>query len=530
MKSNFLIYTISNLLILSLISCKKYEDFNFNKNTFQQNIAIPIGNNTYDINDMFVAKDSNNLIYIDPASNQLALLYTNNLSTVYAKDLIILNQINEQTTTTFSDLNIIPVNNFNNTLNVSSNLNLNFKGSKNEEINLIKFKSGKLILNIDTDVKHDLNLLLTFKGFIKNSLEITKDISVPYTGQAITSTQTEIDLSDVQATFTNNRAIIQMDIELIGNGNEILGNEFIKTDVTSQDLSFKEIYGFFGQDPIANFRDSVLFELFKNNHQGQITFTNPSINFEVENEFGFPVDISFNNLEVVDAVSNSVIPIINNTTKINVASAPNLNSSTKSNMLLNNSNTTNLHRLASSIPQYLYYNANALPNPLGKTNTFNFASENSKLKLNTLVNLPFEGYAYGIILEDTIKFEDFEESNLENIESVQLKLITENGFPMKLTTILKVVDENYNLLFLVNDVPKVIVENAPINSSGKVISSVKKTSEFDITNEQIQLLKRAKKIIIHSEASTNNYDQNTVVKIYNDYKINMDLGIQIQRK
>ena len=78
---------------------------------------------------------------------------------------------------------------------------------------------------------------------------------------------------------------------------------------------------------------------------------------------------------------------------------------------------------------------------------------------------------------------------------------------------------------------EIILESGIIDpSTGKVSSSTVKNTVLECNYECVQSLNQTKFIIISAAASTENYNNQQSVKVYNDYNLKLDMALLVTGK
>ena len=155
------------------------------------------------------------------------------------------------------------------------------------------------------------------------------------------------------------------------------------------------------------------------------------------------------------------------------------------------------------------------------------------------VMLPLEGYAGDWIISDTLPF-DFQVDSLTtdstDINSAQIKFVTDNGWPLDVKFTLQLLDENDDTLSSIAN-QEIILESGSLDQNGKVISATAKTTVLDCNNECVDNLNSTKKVVISVEAETEGFGTQTPVKIYdlgdNDeglYEIKLSMALLVAGK
>ena len=162
-------------------------------------------------------------------------------------------------------------------------------------------------------------------------------------------------------------------------------------------------------------------------------------------------------------------------------------------------------------------------NPAGPAN--NFVANDSKINIKGTLNLPLEGYAANFVVSDTIDFAQTFDSI--NVEYVEFRIVTDNGFPIGINVDITMLDTAYNELGKLSENAQ-IVGAAPVDVTGRVTESKKIITDIRIDNTKIGVFNKTKFLKITVGGETYNGNLSQVVKIFDDYKINVNLGVKGQ--
>lgn len=518
-------------------SCKKFEKIDFTE-AWNPDLAIPLAHTNFSVYDVLARVDTADLIVNDPISGSLSLVYNSLIASLKAEDLYGNISFNENLTYTTPALNLPIVANYTGSTSSSRAEILNFTSPNNEELDHIFFKGGFFNFSITTNIRQNISLKVTFPKLLNGSTPVTRDLVLNYQGSTPMNASFQIDLTELKADFTlngtdHNKLEAKIDATITGDGSQgISGSETLNLNISSDKLAFHNIDGYFGQGPILQQSDSVLIRIYQNTDQvGHFELKNPQVIFTVDNSFGIPVDLHFNNLKTINSVSGQEFLLTDFPTPLSITAPTVVGNETKSTLVLDSSNTGNLGKIISPTPKYFYYEANAIPNPQGKTGLRNFVDETSKLEIRADVNLPLEGYMYGFFVQDTVPFNLTQST--ENIESVLFRLIADNGFPVDVSPQITALDDNYTTLFTLFAMNDKILEGAPVDNNGKVTNAIKKVTDINLSPDKMAQLKKVKHLIIRAETNSTGYnasnpDASTNVKFYEDYSLKLQLSMNIK--
>ena len=536
--------SICALLSISfLYGCKKHDLSKLKKDiAYDQNLAVPLGYGEFDIHDLLAKNDS--LISVGPLG-VLELVYEDDLDTITAQEVIQLPDFSMPNDMLPPNFNLAVTPNFNGVITNTDVRNSDYVASNGVELHALNFLSGSCTLNLSTTIQHDVSLVITMLDLQYNSAPIVRTLDVHYTGSVPQIASTVIDLTDVLADFTAgnvepslifNRLRVNVAATITGLGNPITGTESLDLTMSMTNLEFKNITGYFGQNSLTSVTDSITMKIFNNEQSGNINFTNPKLNFTIDNTFGIPIDIDFSNLSSYQVEPPSIVtPLILDpsvaSTSIDYPHFPlenGINQSTD--ILLNNTNTQNISSLIEAVPKFFKYSVDVTSNPLGHTSELNYIENSSRMIIKAKLTLPFQGYASDFVVSDTMKLNGATYGkNAEHIKSIMLRLNLNNGFPIAFKGNLEFKDSLNNTVFNMFTTDQQFVSAAFVDGNGKVSSSASSINDYYLTDSQIALLSQVKKVIIRGKAESTQ-PLNTEVIIYDTYKIALKLGIQVQAK
>lgn len=526
---NFKLLLLFSILVIAVSCQKKINKISIS--SWNPKIAVPIGEASFAISDLLVNIDSGIIVN---ELGEMSISFEQNLDTILAADFISLDDYTQIYDITPSGLTPSPTFPIGQTLSSSTSDVTSYDAPSGVVINTLNLKSGVLDLNLSSTFQHDAVLTVTVTDLVKNNSTVVEVINLNYTGNLPLVGSRQVDLTDAIADFTGggnytNALRISVDATIIGTGNPIVGNETVNFSFGLKDLEYKNITGYFGQESLSSSTDSLLIKLFQNTSSlGDLSFSNPSLKFKIQNSFGIPIRLNFGNLKSIDSTSGQVTNLVMDTPNIDIAYPSSFGQSSSTEITINKDNTTNMNSLINVKPRYLVYDIDATSNPLGNLGPLNFIESTSKLIVKAELDLPFEGKAFGLELKDTMDYSYSGEVN--QIESVMLRFAIDNGFPIGLTAQLTFVDENYNPIFTLFDTPQAVIQGAPVNTStGKVLNSISSIVDITISNDKINLLKNVQHIIIKGVVGTTDYET-TDVKFYDSYSIGLKLGIQVKIK
>ena len=542
-------FVLSTLLFSS---CKKLDLDKIKDASWNPKFATPLAYGKFTVKDMLVKFDSAGIIKTN--NGELSIVTTSNFPAFTASTFVTLPTVSQTLYLAPAQLsvigaatppfNVIPAGNLVSTNSTITQI-VDFPVANGGEISFVNFKKGDMEITLASDLKHDIELDLSFPDFIVGGEALVDTVRLIYANDNQPMTKKiKFSLDGAKVDFTNggtsvNKIRVNAKGKILGTGQVVNGNEYLNLTLDVKNLVFNEIKGYFGKISVSNPLDSVLinqFETFKIK-KGLVGLTNPSIKMNITNTFGFPLELSMDELSFKEITGGTKVNMVHNPSKetINYPLYANKGIPAKTTIAVNKSNTTNLDQLITTTSKYFYVKTGATTNPLGKSgDPLNYILGTSKMTVDAEIDIPMEGFATGFERFDTIEVGD-NFSNLENtVKSIVIRLVLENGFPLDIVGSLYFIDANGNpiknngLLIDLLKLNPTILASGKLDGSGKVIESTTTINDIGLTSDLFPLLKSAKKMVFKSSIGTEGGDSKKSVKLFDSYTIAFKLGINIQ--
>lgn len=514
-------------------ACKKPQFGDLASTAWNPNLAIPLAFGTFDVYDIFANTDSNDLVIIDPNSGSIALVYRSDLSIINGSEVVNLQGVNDMFTLSAAQMNANSTGSFSGTASNNSQQDLGLSVGSGVELDNFTVKNGQLTLNVSTNLAHDVSVDITFPGIsisgsiVQQTVQLNYNGSVPHSASATINLMNALVDCSYGAGFNTIRANVQTTIT--GSGAAISGAEILTVDMSSNNLSFSQAHGYFGQQSVLNLADSILLRLFENSSgQGYFEFTNPSLRLFVENEIGVPIETEIDNLRTIVEDTGAEFNMSGYTSVYNINMPSILGGMALTNIVFNNANTSGLSNIITPVPKFLAFLVSAITNASGPTGVMNFTSDTSKLFVRSELELPLEGFAYGFGVRDTIPFNLTQ--NINEIEYVMFRLFFDNGFPIELGGQVKFMDDNYNVLFSAFNQATTIVPPAQVDGNGMVNQRAQNMTDIVLEDWKLALLPQVKYLEIEGNTQTTDGPLSVYVKMFDWYNLKMKLSMQIQAK
>jgi len=539
---NTFIFRRALLVILSsviLVSCirdleESLDKINrVNRVTISPEFAAPLVSSRLTLADIlkqtptsFVEIDDENLIHI---------VYRGELISLEAKDFAALS---DQKFSGAISLNAIQIADLttNGSTTFSFSTIFNF-GIPDMEIDSVLMNISTFLANLSTDLQHDVSIKLDIPGIKRNNIPLSETFNLPYGGENPLIKNIGLSKAFFDLTQSGDKDFSQLLALFEITVTEVAGNPVSATDEIQFDADFlyneyEVMYGYLGEiDASPDEADTIDFNIFTNSNStgattGTFTINDPRVTVIIGNSYGMPIlgkIEQFSTYSEKHGTSNLtgypdplVIPVPNKNQ---------IGETLTDSFTLDKSNS-NLPALINNIPDKLVYSAGVIINPPGTTER-NFITYNSKVTFTTDIDIPLHGSADGFVLEQdqpiNLDFEDVEE-----LESVTLRLYIENEFPIDVGIQIYFVDSMDNVLDSLIQPYQLFLESPAVDGNGRIIDHTSKTMDFVIGRERLENIRKAK--IARIRSTLNTYKPNAgpqpEVKFYSDYGIFIKIGVQ----
>ena len=421
-------------------------------------------------------------------------------------------------------------------LNASGSLTLNYMqtvtlNSGTSEINRILYKQGFFDLSISTTLDHDVTLSIRVPeanngSTIFESSVVANSSSIPNTGSSSKNLNgLEIDFSQTAKGY--NEIDLEIEITITRRGaNPIKTIETIEYRAEMLNQAYARLEGVFSSLDFSNTEDTLNIPFFSNNQGGSLTLTDPRVKLVFMNSTGADIEVNVLKFEGTNNEKNmllltgfpSPLPI----TQL----GPTEIGQTKKDSFELNKNTSNLVAYISNRPAQNVY---LLEVKSGNTARQQWLLDTSRLAARVDIEVPLEGTVRDFALEVSQPFE-LKLENVSDIEEVMIRLYTENGFPVDVTTQLYFEDSITDMVLdslLVSDL--LILPSASIDAQGKVTRVNAKTTDVSLNRTSIGNLQNSNRIRIRATLNTL-FENGTQpdVKFYSDYDLLLQLGVQAE--
>ncbi len=405
----------------------------------------------------------------------------------------------------------------------------------NERLDSIILDAANLHIESSSTFLHEGQIKITCPTIKKNGISFSDSIQISSSDGSF-SNISDFALDGYTVELNNSidpdTSFIQVDFvfELYNSGNPINAGDRVNISATINNIDFSSAYGYIGNYELAGEEGNIELGFFDDFTDGDFEFENPQININISNSYGFPVEANITNFKgytETDSVELTFLPGVN-PFKIAYPKLAEFGE-TKDTVISINSDNSNIGEFLALFPSEINYNISALSNPDGPGTSYNFVKDDSRLDLDLEVILPLWFKANIMAFEDTTDFDLSDETDkIDMINKLSVLLVVDNGIPFEINIQGTLTDSLYNeinTLFDPSSLP--VIDCAVVGADGKVREATSKKSTISYDKSAIDELKDVKYLIITARIKTSDYSNNTMVKFYNNYSIDFNLGLDI---
>lgn len=532
--------TISaSLLVGSLLFACTEDYFDFDKMTYEEwrpEFAVPLINTSLTLEDIIIKSDSGGLINTN-ADGILEVIYESSVLNTLG------NRAYEVPAQNFTDTftQTIPAFNPGIPITIDQSIELDFQDSTNSGIIIdsMLLKQGLLALTLENEFPYDIDIIAKFRTFTDangDTLNLNYNIPAATSARPIQVRSETRDLTGYKINLTQDangnpaENKIPIDLKIIVNlvtGVGATNGEEIRLSSSISNIKFKEFFGYLGNSIRELEKDTFNVELFKNFTSSNFFISNPTLNVTVFNSFAVPINFDFLFLKAIIDKKNEVLPFdIPSTLQPLVLNSPTKYGREITNIQLDRNNS-NLDTILSSLLNKIAFDSEIQFNPNGVPaagQPRNFLTDTSDIGLDVQFVIPFEGRAAGFFIEDTV---DFNFEIADDLSNGLIRVIAQNGFPMKVAFQLTFLDSANNQIDQLFPAGlSSLVPSSIVGANGETIAESEQKTDIEISGDRLKKLTAGRKVAIKAQLNTTEASQQKNVKFKTDYRLGLSLGLK----
>ncbi len=497
-------------------------------------LGAPLVYGSLSLKDIIESRDSGGVIKAYP-DGLLYLAYRNSLLPSEIKNATNLISIPDQNyPVTFAQNLFSVIIPGSDTISLKQSQTYNIKVNNSEEIDSLFFKSGDIVLTIQSTFHYTGMAKVMLPSLTKDGTSFSQLVPIDKADGTFNVTLSS-DIKDYKLITkiggVSNRIPINFEIALVNNKQAISGQ--VTVNVSLKKIAFRSLFGYLGKYEVLNISDVLKLNIFGNTSNLNVLFADPRIRLYSKNSFGTPLQIVLNKVNTSD---------INTTTFFDLALAPSVKTfdfqypvqvgkSAFDTIRIDKTNSK-LDLAIATNPVYLFYNMVCTVNPKGKLpNVTNFVTDSSHLGVDFELELPMYLKAGKYEIRDTLNLKiDSIIRDVSMIDKLLIHGVFSNYMPFDLKIQVILTDDKYvkiDSLFLSNQQP--IIKSGEIDLNGLVNKPGVDTIDINFDNSRIKPIQKVKHALVRAIVNTANNGQ-TFVKFYSQYRLDVSLGFQTELK
>jgi hypothetical protein len=455
----------SLLLSLLLLAQCTPSDFDLGDNDeWSPTVGIPLINTTLGVERLLEELNDDNLLEVDP-STQLVLFYRDSLQFTPAIDIGL------------PDSLLIPV--------TQNNQTVTYQAPAGARFDLLRLKNTQFGYQISNPFAEAVNFTLTFQQLSNNGTPFVLELTLPAAqggNPSISEGQVSIDGYELAL---NGDLQIQYTATQVSDGMAVDLPPFL---LILRSIGYSYIEGYFGQFAVEVPLDTLDFTYLDSWGNGEIEFADPLVHFTFRHDIGIPLALQADRMDV-QTIKDGILPLDNGSldgsfvfdypTTAEVGME-------KTSVLTFDKDNSNLVDALSGVPLALFYDFNLLTNPAGNSNLTNHLTDSVSVAIGVEAELPLYGTAKNLTVVDT--FEWTEEGELEDVERLDFKLVTDNGFPVEVDIQLYFMDTNEMIFDSLFAAGPITIASAPIDADDFAAGKTESTNPVSITGDRLNAI------------------------------------------
>ena len=467
---------ILSLLIATLASCVRNDKWdNISIKQPDASYAIPLVHSRATLDELVEKADQTYSLIIYP-DDRLSFYYSGDILTKTANEIF----------DSVAGGIPIPVTKPHDTILVPTNILI-------EEAHLI---GDSMFFGFRSNRTDTVDVTLTIPNMVKDGKSMSVNTTLIHTGELPVEGEAAIDLNGYDMTLENNSFEVLYDARLRDGTKITLDQVFAGFNY----MKFTFIKGYFTKDNYDVPRDTIDISVYTRPLQGDLYFEDPSITITISNSFGFPVRTDLVVMKVIGKDGTHIDLEGEQLTEGIDISYPRLNEigQTKYDKFYFDKHNSNIDEAFNSKPVQLIYDIDGVGNPDENEDIIGFLEDTSQFSINVAVELPAHGWTHQFEIDDTF---DINFDPIEDIDTAEIKIIVENGFPLSTDLQVYFLKENTVIDSLFNNKP-LQIEGADVDGAGKAIDSKRIEHKEIVDHGKLDHLTDADRMVIRFLLST----------------------------
>ncbi|MEQ6121947.1 hypothetical protein [Reichenbachiella sp. MALMAid0571] len=516
------------ILTLFLYGCNlgDLEIDNLKDLTYSPSVAIPIGSASYTVKELIEDIDDQEVEINEKDDLSLSIIYRDNSSFQISSDFVSFGRIENNINYNLGliDSEPSPVST---TIPIpKTTFTLEFpEETGGDLIDSLFYLSGMLSIEVTSTFEGTVDYIATTVG--TKNINSVDDFSISSTVRENITDLNQTSLSNFKTVLNSNNGKNEFEFVLEGNINIPVGARTKASDnldikIVISEIEISQIFGDFGLTEVTLQNQSIDLDFFEDFSSTGLALNDPKVKFEITNEYGIPIKLDLSGMTARDNNGNSVVlqgSIVDDGIEIN---APTKAGETANTQIEISRANSNIQDLLNMTPTNISVPINGTTNPDGSPGPLfnNFLIDQSSIEVAATVEIPLDVKMQDFSTE--IDF-DIDDIDLDDAESLTIRVISTNELPLNGSVDLQILDTNGTLLHEILN--QIVLKSPVVDADGRVSTPAQSTTDITLSREGIDAFINGSKILAVVHASSFDAENDTFVKIFSDYQLTFDLSL-----
>ncbi len=514
------------LALLGLSTCG-LADLEFEKvqnPTITTELALPLGSISYTIKDLTEDIGDEVLEVVEGDEYFLSFIYRDTTEYSDHDSFIKIDDVSNNETYSPIVVDIPPVANSASIKLPIKEFEFEMEATRGEQIDSVFFGGGMLEYTLSSDFDFPVDYIFTLTDLRdEDNQPLTFDRSIAAASSDFQSYPLDgvKNISASQGGTNVFKVNLELTLQIPAN-TAVSASDQITLDMILKNTEIDAVFGDFGNDPISVQENSIEISAFEDAEFGELEVASMKISLEVDNRYGIEMGASLAGIKAVDADLNELLLSGNVVNDLQFVDAPNseqIGEIVSSTITVDETNS-NILDLINSLPTNMVFDITAEPNPLESDNENNFLFEDQFVEIRTIMEIPFEFKMDGFSKDISMSSPG---SDLEDAESLVIKIVATNEIPFSGTLDLSFEDKDEEVLYVLSDIG--IIESPEIGSDGRTIGSSEGLATITLDDDGLEAFLSSNKIVATINIFTFENALGNYVKIFSDYQLDIDLAV-----
>jgi hypothetical protein len=297
----------------------------------------------------------------------------------------------------------------------------------------------------------------------------------------------------------------------------------VTPSITFGGLSLSYAEGYLGKQSFNLQSDTISISVYKNWEAGAVSFTDPSLTVNVDNSFGFPINLKFNTFEAYSTQSGNTVSVVTpfDSLDFNYPTVANVGTSESTNVRIDKGNS-NIVTILDTPPNQVTFDLDVSSNKAGDTTATNFITDSSFFDVGVLVELPMEATISNLIIQDTMEIKT---GFLDAARYMNFSVVSENNFPLDVELQVYFTKNSGKILDSLMVTPVTLLKSGNVDGNGQVIAPRKHVTYIAYGEERMDNMREARKAIVRVKFQSTGGGA-TPVKIFTSSYFDLKIGVE----